>query len=238
MRAIALAGLILALRLMTVAQDSDEACSSRETVYPSVKTAIVDDSNFTGRRIRFAAPGERLDIIGSRAFGGYCWLQVSDGWVRDSAHTLSSQPPDTATAATSATGDSCYRAETAFVTGNMNIRSRASTSSSVVAKARAGDEFPVTSSRRGASWCWLKISEGWLANTSRVQSTKPARPIAAEAKRPVTSQGANVDNCCFVDRQCESEQEWVDGYYAFRRNECRGQAQAGMTGPQRGRPRA
>ena len=231
MRAITLAGLILAL--LTTAQADGEACSMRETVYPSVKTAIVDDANFTGRRVRFASAGERLDIIGSTAFGAYCWLQVSDGWVRDSAHTLSSQPPDTATAATSAAGGSCYRAETAFVTGNMNIRSRASTSSSVVAKARAGDEFAVASSRRGMTWCWLKISEGWLANTSRVQSTKPARPAA----KPVASQAVNVDNCCFIDRHCESEEQWKDGYYAVRNKQCSLPTNTSAKAATPGRPR-
>lgn len=29
-----------------------------------------------------------------------------------------------------------------------------------------------------------------------------------------------IDNCCFVDRQCKSEQEWVDGYWAFQNNQC------------------
>ena len=23
---------------------------------------------------------------------------------------------------------------------------------------------------------------------------------------------SDIDNCCFVDRQCHSDQEWVDGY--------------------------
>lgn len=31
---------------------------------------------------------------------------------------------------------------------------------------------------------------------------------------------ANTDNCCFVDRQCSSDQEWPDGYQAFRNNQC------------------
>ena len=31
---------------------------------------------------------------------------------------------------------------------------------------------------------------------------------------------SEIDNCCFVDRQCATNQEWADGYYAFQRNEC------------------
>ena len=30
----------------------------------------------------------------------------------------------------------------------------------------------------------------------------------------------NIDNCCFVDRQCASDQEWTDGYWAFQNNQC------------------
>ncbi|MDE2819972.1 MAG: hypothetical protein OXN94_16660 [Chloroflexota bacterium] len=30
----------------------------------------------------------------------------------------------------------------------------------------------------------------------------------------------DIDNCCFVDRQCSSDQEWTDGYQAFQDNQC------------------
>jgi len=29
-----------------------------------------------------------------------------------------------------------------------------------------------------------------------------------------------IDNCCYVDRQCQSDQQWIDGWHAFQRNEC------------------
>ena len=35
-----------------------------------------------------------------------------------------------------------------------------------------------------------------------------------------TQAPTNIDNCCFVDRQCATNQEWVAGYQAFQRNEC------------------
>ena len=31
---------------------------------------------------------------------------------------------------------------------------------------------------------------------------------------------AEIDNCCFVDRLCMSNAEWVNGYWAFQNNEC------------------
>ena len=30
----------------------------------------------------------------------------------------------------------------------------------------------------------------------------------------------DIDNCCFVDRQCTTDNEWVSGYWAFQNNEC------------------
>ena len=31
---------------------------------------------------------------------------------------------------------------------------------------------------------------------------------------------SGTDNCCSVDRQCHSDRDWVDGYYAFQNNQC------------------
>ena len=32
--------------------------------------------------------------------------------------------------------------------------------------------------------------------------------------------GAQIDNCCFVDRQCTTNEQWVSGYYAFQNHQC------------------
>ena len=79
-----------------------------------------------------------------------------------------------------ATASECAWSEptTAYITGGMNIRASASISSRVVASARAGDSFTVLESRAGARWCWLRISLGWMADTSRVQATSPVQGVA------------------------------------------------------------
>ena len=64
-----------------LAQDSEEPCSARETVYPRVKTAILDEASYGSQRVRHADAWAPLEIIGSRRFGPWCWLQVSDGWL-------------------------------------------------------------------------------------------------------------------------------------------------------------
>jgi hypothetical protein len=37
---------------------------------------------------------------------------------------------------------------------------------------------------------------------------------------PAISTSSQTDNCCFIDRQCVTNDEWVNGYYAFRNSEC------------------
>ena len=120
----------------------------------------------------------------------------------------------------------CFTHDTAYIAGNMNIRERATTNSRVVATVRWGDSFSVISSEQGDRWCWLEIAEGWIARTSRVRSTRPTStsPQVNQVQQPVQQQPANVDNCCFVNRECNSDQEWTDGYWAYQRNECPGPA--------------
>jgi hypothetical protein len=43
-------------------------------------------------------------------------------------------------------------------------------------------------------------------------------PSSSSSSQPRTSQG--IDNCCFVDRQCATDQEWADGHHAFQNNQC------------------
>ena len=112
----------------------------------------------------------------------------------------------------------------------MNIRASASTDSQVVATARAGDSFAVSQSRRGDSWCWLQIGEVWIARTSRVTSTESSTTSRSQSRRvqqpaqQQTQQGVQqqteINNCCFVDRQCDTEDEWTSGYWAFQNNQC------------------
>ena len=35
-----------------------------------------------------------------------------------------------------------------------------------------------------------------------------------------TATSTQIDNCCFVDRQCSTNYDWVSGYYAFQNNHC------------------
>ncbi len=41
---------------------------------------------------------------------------------------------------------------------------------------------------------------------------------------------SGIDNCCFVDRQCTTDREWIDGYHAYHHNQCQAPAQSQPTG--------
>ena len=101
------------------------------------------------------------------------------------------------------------------VASNTNLRAAPSLDANVVTSARAGAILQVT----GAFNRWLKISHNggdtWMADWvsyTRVE-TSPQAPAQSPSAAP-------VDNCCFVDRECHSDQDWTDGYWAFQNMQC------------------
>ncbi len=65
---------------------------------------------------------------------------------------------------------------------------------------------------------WLKINRNgnaaWMADW--VGYTHVASGTVGQSKR----QTPQVDNCCFVDRQCNTDEEWTNGYWAYQNNQC------------------
>ncbi|MYH64169.1 MAG: hypothetical protein F4136_00755 [Chloroflexi bacterium] len=49
---------------------------------------------------------------------------------------------------------------------------------------------------------------------------------------------AQVDNCCHIDRQCSTNQEWADGYFAFQRGQCAAAIQPAQSAPVTAPPQA
>ncbi len=108
----------------------------------------------------------------------------------------------------------------------LNLRTEPSLNASIAETILSGTVLQVV----GKLNRWLKIDrngrEVWLAdwvNFSRVESGEPSA-----SQQPT----AQIDNCCFVNRQCATNQEWTDGYWAFQRNECpSGQPAAPVSAP-------
>ena len=132
-------------------------------------------------------------------------------------------------AGTAAAQDQCYRHNVAYVSATMNVRQSNSINSQLLRKAVAGESFTVSSSAQGGTYCWLNISDGWMARTGRVSASPPGGTTPPVEQ---TTQPSNIDNCCFVNRQCQTDQEWVDGYWAYQRNECPVGAPTTETSPQ------
>ncbi len=125
------------------------------------------------------------------------------------------------------------------VTYNTNLRASYSLKSRIIDTVPAGTTLQVI----GRFNRWLNISRDgnfWMADwapharvdggaTSRVDGGATSRVDGGATSRVdggATSRvdgGAttsDVNNCCFVNRQCKNDQEWLDGYWAFQRNEC------------------
>lgn len=129
-------------------------------------------------------------------------------------------------------------AQTYQIRVKFTVRLRASYSldSPVLGKALAGDVLQVVGSHNR----WLKIERdgvtAWLADWvdyTRLDQEQSAPAAAA----PNQQQRSNIDNCCFVNRRCHSDREWLDGYWAYQRNECPAQPQPGSSAaPTSGHP--
>ncbi len=119
--------------------------------------------------------------------------------------------------------DYCIRANR-----GLNLREAASLRSNVAGTVFSGETLLVT----GESNSWLRISrnsrEVWLANWVNYSRLDDC---GGTAPQPATgAAAAETDNCCFVDRQCHTDQEWIDGYWAYQNNECQAPAQSQTPG--------
>ncbi len=99
------------------------------------------------------------------------------------------------------------------ITFNTNLRAAASLQARIVELALAGTTLNVVDS----SGRWLRINH----NGSEVYMADWVDYTRVEESAPTQQQTAsNIDNCCFVDRQCHTDQEWRDGYWAFQNGQC------------------
>ena len=94
------------------------------------------------------------------------------------------------------------------VTNNTNLRATYNLESRIVEKVRAGTVLTVVDRFNR----WLKIErsggDAWMADWvgfTRLNDQQTS---------------SDVDNCCFVDRQCQTDDEWTSGFWAFQNNQC------------------
>ena len=70
-------------------------------------------------------------------------------------------------------------------------------------------------------------SDGFWANQNNECAAPAQSQSPAQSPAPTTTTAtSNIDNCCFIDRQCNTNQEWDAGYWAFQNNQCVAPAQS------------
>ncbi len=99
------------------------------------------------------------------------------------------------------------------VTHNTNLRASYSLESAIVGSAPAGTTLQVV----GNNGRWLRINRNgndvWMADWVAYTGVDGSEPTPEQST-------SDIDNCCFVDRQCQTDQEWTDGYWAFQNGQC------------------
>ena len=104
----------------------------------------------------------------------------------------------------------------------INLRASYSLEAEKVATVEAGTVLHVV----GRFNRWLKIDRDgqivwmadWVYYTRVGDDSSQERSSSQDQLDPGSLQV--VDNCCQVDRQCNTEQEWTAGYYAFLNKHC------------------
>ncbi len=95
------------------------------------------------------------------------------------------------------------------VTYYSNLRAGPSLESDTLAIAPPGAILQVI----GSQGNWLQINrngiEVWMANW-----------VGHRLLENSQSESPTSDNCCFLEWQCQSDDEWINGYYAFQNNQC------------------
>ena len=110
----------------------------------------------------------------------------------------------------------------------LNLRTAPSLNADIAGTVSAGSVLQVV----GQQGSWLQINRNggivWLANWvnySRLDSSE-----SSGSQQPT----APVDNCCGIDRQCSSDQEWTNGYWAFQNGQCAAPAKPVFSAPTSG----
>lgn len=95
---------------------------------------------------------------------------------------------------------------------NTNIRANPSLDAARLETVPAGATLEVLEQFNN----WLKVNRhggAWMAAWVAHKRVETVQPV--------------TDNCCGIDRQCQREQEWIDGYWAYQRGQCGAPAQLG-----------
>ena len=70
-------------------------------------------------------------------------------------------------------------------------------------------------------------TDGYWAFQNGQCTAPPQTQTQTQTSTQTTSTGPSlIDNCCYVDRQCNSDSDWTSGYWAYQNNQCAAPAQS------------
>ena len=151
-----------------VGGQDDQCVPPNSVVTFSTSVKIRQNPDFRSE-LRGSLPGNVAYIVSeSLQTAEGCWVEIGIEWVfapDKYIQELIVRPTTSNTAY-----DNCFNGSATFITGKMNIREDATTSSNVIDQAQPRTVLRVRGSRQGDTWCWLKLygSRGWIAVTEFV----------------------------------------------------------------------
>ncbi len=159
--------------------------------------------------------------------------QSDDDWIRG-YHALhagscdaSLQTPISTPSETASVSIAAGRTNTVRVTFRTNLRSSYSLQSRIITTVAPGTTLSVLGSRDN----WLKTdwrgAEAWLANWAPMTHIGGASGATRDLVTVDIPEG--VDNCCFVNWTCTTDEDWQRGYHALMDNQCTAPGPAAST---------
>ena len=88
---------------------------------------------------------------------------------------------------------------------------------------------------RRVSNCTLSPRSPAFASSAKLLIVLLLIAVSSHAHSQYHQQSApEIDNCCFINRHCQTGQDWVDGYWAYQNNECPAQSPVDQQSPSAG----
>lgn len=146
--------------------------------------------------------GASVTVTAEQVAGGYTWCKISNGWVAKTyltgitytgATTGGTSSGSTSSGSTSSGSTSTgFKTYTATVSASaLNVRSGASTSTSVVKTLANGTKVTVTAETTAGGYTWCKISNGWVVKTYLTNITYTGSTSSGSSSSGSTSSGSS-----------------------------------------------
>lgn len=173
---------VLLMAAMPAAAEAQDSCYPHDVAHVRILATIRISYDDRSRKVRTVRRDEAFDVIGSKQGPDYCWVEVTEGWVRSG--TVSPEPREAPPI--------CYPDDVAIAIRRTALREYAGWAGVTLRDAQAGEQFAVTGSRMSRDECWVNTSEGWLYG--ELVAPAPAAP----ATNPALGESCYTDSHLYL----------------------------------------